>query len=364
MSSTHHPTKKKPPRPANTRGTLGSIVVFLFVIGLFASWQVYERITGSQQQERTMSVAPTSTPVHGLRRALDGAVVTSTAGQFPPLVSVMIDNHPDARPLSGLARAPLVYEMPVEGMFTRYMAVYPLDDESLSMPGAKVAIGPVRSARPYFVSIAEELHGLYAHVGGSGQALEQIKIRDILDINEYYKGHLFWRERTRHAPHNVLTTLFKLDQGHEQYFGSTTSSVIGAWGWDEEKVQISSSTPETLRVEIPWKRGNDTVRWEYDAATGKYARWSDGRLQRDQDGTPVMATTIIVQHVTSRVLDAAGRLAIVMSGSGRTEIYRDGVRIDATWKKGKLQNRTEWLDSAGNAVALKPGAVWVEVVDF
>jgi len=130
-----------------------------------------------------------------VRRALDGVYTRPELANLAP-VAVMIDNHPDARPQSGIEKAGLVYEAEVEGYYTRLMAVFSDENEV-------VKIGPVRSARPYFVDWANELNAVYAHCGGSPEALVNIEQKGIVDLNEIYSGRFFWRATDRSAPHNI-----------------------------------------------------------------------------------------------------------------------------------------------------------------
>ena len=58
-------------------------------------------------------------------------------------LGVMIENHEESRPQSGLSSADVVYEAVAEGGITRFLAVYYCQDAG--------QIGPVRSARKYFI---------------------------------------------------------------------------------------------------------------------------------------------------------------------------------------------------------------------
>src|SRR5690606_10910048 len=81
------------------------------------------------------------------------------------VISVMVDNFFAARPQhSGIRSASVVYEALAEGGITRLMLVFPYQEIT--------RVGPVRSARDYFVDLAEEYGGIYAHAGGSPLALE------------------------------------------------------------------------------------------------------------------------------------------------------------------------------------------------
>src|SRR5436190_5928782 len=83
--------------------------------------------------------------------------------QHRPL-GVMIENHKESRPQSGLSFADVVYEAVAEGGITRFLGMYYCQDALI--------VGPVRSARTYFVDFVSEYseYPLYAHVGGANAA--------------------------------------------------------------------------------------------------------------------------------------------------------------------------------------------------
>ena len=90
-------------------------------------------------------------------------------------IAVMIDNVGSARPQAGLNEAYLVYEIIVEGNLTRLMTVY--KDADLEK------IGPVRSARHYFLDYALENDAIYVHFGWSPQAQADIGKLRVDNIN-------------------------------------------------------------------------------------------------------------------------------------------------------------------------------------
>lgn len=98
----------------------------------------------------------------------------------------MIDNHNGAWPQAGLNDAYMVYEIIVEGGETRLMALF---------KGADLdKIGPVRSARHYFIDYAMENDAIYVHFGESPQAESDITRYSIQDIDGIAEdGTTFWR---------------------------------------------------------------------------------------------------------------------------------------------------------------------------
>ena len=183
-------------------------VLLISVLGLYyfifaPTWPVFNFLPAKELSPIISSQTSTAALVANdcpdcQPRWLDGILVpVNEVNAFP--VAVVIDNDVLARPQAGLARASLVYEAPVEGGMTRYLAIFPADIDL-------EVIGPVRSARPYFVVWAEELRALFVHCGGSPEALARLKADTVYDLNEFYNNAYFWREESdnRSAPHNVL----------------------------------------------------------------------------------------------------------------------------------------------------------------
>ena len=76
-------------------------------------------------------------------------------------LGIMIENSVPARPQSGLSAADIIYEAVAEGGITRFLTIFYCQDASY--------VGPVRSARIYFIRLLQEygIYPLYAHVGGA-----------------------------------------------------------------------------------------------------------------------------------------------------------------------------------------------------
>ena len=91
-------------------------------------------------------------------------------------MAVKIDNYPAGRPQSGLDKADIIFEEPVEGGITRYAAVFQCQDAAL--------IGPVRSARNIDIGILGQLgNPLLAHVGGINPVIANIDASPIVNVD-------------------------------------------------------------------------------------------------------------------------------------------------------------------------------------
>ena len=288
-------------------------------------------------------------------RSLDGVLVTPAEANLQP-IAVMVENYTEARPMSGPAKANLVYEIPVEGGITRYMLVFDATTTADS-------IGSVRSARPYFVDFADGLNAVYAHVGGSPDALAQIKgLSGFRDLNEFWNGKYFWRTPKRAAPHNIFTRTDLLAEAiaaKEWRVGH-----FRGWNYKEEDPETPTSTSLTVRGSTDGPDlefgGMYNASWSYDHALNIYERSEGGTAQKDQDGTRVTAKNIVVIKTEGKVLDAEGRLSIRTTGKGKATLYRDGKVFQLTWKRTAGEHlRFEALD--GTDALFNRGNTWVEV---
>ena len=162
---------------------------------------------------------------------------------------IMINNIVDAMPQSGISQADITYEMLVEGGITRYMCVFK-DYSNLSK------LGPVRSARHYYVQMANMLDGIYAHVGWSTFAEDQIKASGTNNLNGLYDSTTFYRDNSRVAPHNCYTDSEKLKQGIAEagYNTEYTNARRKAFAFNTEDTGLGNgqtATKVTMIAAVP-----------------------------------------------------------------------------------------------------------------
>jgi hypothetical protein len=286
---------------------------------------------------------------------LDGRAVSLKADSAVQVVGVMIDNHPDSRPESAVSQAKIVYEAPVEGGLTRYLAIF--DSKQ-----AVAEVGPVRSARSYFLDWLQEYgRGLYMHSGGSPEALSLIKSRKIFDANEFFWGQYYWRNQSRLAPHNLYTNNDNWQKIVNQY-GNTSSLFTVDKAWKYTRI-VGKTISSSSSIKIPFSTFYE-VTWIYDAKALNYIRAINDKTETDKDGTEVRARNILVQitNVQDVANDDKGRQTVTTIGSGEAVILKKGSVTYGTWKKPSLGSRTRFYDKEGKEVMLVPGNTWVEVV--
>lgn len=288
-----------------------------------------------------------------IRRSIDGVLVKPENAN-PPLAAVMIDNHPDARPPRGLDKASLVYEAEVEGNFTRYMAIFPLD--------RKIGqIGPVRSARPYFVEWALGFDALYCHCGGSPQALAKIASSDLKDLNEFYNSSCYWRGDDAPAPHNIFTSIEKLRQCGQDKQDRVPKKETAEKGWDHKKEE-PMVIPPYPSIEIRYGSEKMNVKWNYDTSDNSYLRYLGDEKHLTKAGEEIRAKNILIQYIPAKVIDDKLRLKMNTDGWGKAVICHDGSCTNGQWAKSGPKSRTHFFYEDGTKASLNPGTSWVEVV--
>ncbi len=334
----------------------GAVLLLLVTAGLI--WYAVSGVGRKEPKALTPVVTPediqvTTTTSAMVSRALDGILVPPDQAQLQAY-AVMVENETAARPLTGPAKANLAFEFPVEGGITRYMLVF---DATTTVD----AIGPVRSARPYFVDLANAFSAVYAHVGGSPEALDKINgMSSLRDLNEFTNGKYFWRTAKLDAPHNVLT---RTDLLHEAAVAKKFKQ--GHFnGWHYKGDDALTSATSTVRGNedgptLPYGGAYD-VSWTYVRADNVYERHQAGDLQKDADGSVVRAKNVVVLETDGQVTDSEGRLHIRTTGRGKATLYRDGTAHELVWTRSAGSNfYFETLD--GTDALFDRGTTWVEV---
>lgn len=334
------------------------VIIILSSLGLFIylfqpDWFNF-KINLNKEAKTETSVTEVATTTETIcancvRRYIDGVMV---APEFEKsqLYGVMIDNFSTARPQFGLSAASLVYEAPAEGGVTRYLAFFSPDS-------APSEIGPVRSARAYFLNWAKELGAIYVHVGGSPEALELAKKLGTNDLNEFYKGSFFWRTDNRTAPHDVLTSGEKLTS----YQQLKSEKVFEFTPWQFKDV-ATSSVAINSQINIKYSDGYN-VSWQYDNNNGSYVRYLDGSIHSDASGTNITAKNIIVYVTSFLVTDEKLRLEMSGALSGQAILCQDGKCVLGNWKKNSTSMRAKYYYKSGEEFVFNAGTTWIEVTD-
>lgn len=267
---------------------------------------------------------------------------------FP--VTIVIDNHLDARPAFGLDKAKIVYEAPVEGRITRYVAIFDSEQKIEK-------IGPVRSARPYFIDWNQELSGLFVHCGGSPQALLEIVEENVFNLNEFYRGKYFWREDSLARPHNIFTSLGNI----KDYIQEREIDTPNFFSWEFEDREVPE-TVEDKEILLGFTSGYG-VKWVYDEDLEKYVRYLNNKKHITGKGNVITASNIVLQKTKNEIIDKKLRLRMSTVDEGEAIICSQGVCSQGEWKKESDYSRTRYFNQHGFKYKFTPGKTWIEVID-
>lgn len=283
---------------------------------------------------------------------LTGLGVREQSGEIPKVVAVMMDNNPEGYPLTGLNDAAVVYEVPVEGSITRFMALYPASSTAEK-------VGPVRSARPYYLDwLAEYGTALYMHCGGSADGLSEIKTRKVFDADEFFRTPYFWRDQNRSAPHNLYTSAEKWQKYLVDYDNGREFLEWQGWKFGDEP---ATGTEKIISLNAAYA-GRFVVGWRYNADKRKYERLLNNELFLDDKNNPLETDNVVVQYTAISIIDEIGRRKIAAMGEGEARVFRGGLMIRGTWKKENPPDRTRFYDKSGDEIPLAPGKTWIMVV--
>ncbi len=308
-------------------------------------------------------------------------------------LAVMIENHTEARPQSGLSKADVVFEAVVEGGITRFMPIYYCEAQAKD-----VLVAPVRSARQAFVDWASGFNfPLYAHVGGSNgedsdprvRALEHLSdygwtLRN--DLNQFSIGYpTFVRNYNRLGAEKELATEHTMESSTERLWAvgakrgwtnlSPTTKVKGKevpgtewlsgftkWVFKDD-ASIKGSTSQ-ISYEF-WTGYTDfNVQWNYDAKTNTYARTMGGSSHVDLNTNAQITTKNVVVMITKELtsVDIHHHNYITTIGTGDALVFQDGNAIKAKWSKKDRTSQVMFTDASGKPIQFTRGPIWISTV--
>jgi hypothetical protein len=314
-------------------------------------------------------------------------------------ITAMIENHVDSRPPSGLSKADVVYEAVAEGGITRFLTVF-----YCGASAEDVNIGPIRSARIYFLDFASEYgdNPLFVHQGGAnnicnncpggvkpyGDIATKVDVYKVLSKIGWSNGKLgndmdgqtnlglpaIWRdlERIPNAAweHTVIGSTDKLfEEGAKRGFAYADA---GGVAWDKNFVSWNfidgkaSDNPTASDISFEfWSNKPDyDVEWKYDKAKNIYMRFDGSKEHIDFNNKEQLSASNVVLEFAKEEgpVDKEIHMYYTTTGTGKALVFQNGDVVEATWKKDSRVSRTKYFDSKGKEIAFVRGVTWVELV--
>jgi hypothetical protein len=299
-------------------------------------------------------------------------------------LAIMIENHVEARPQSGLSYADVVYEAVAEGGITRFMGIF-----YCGLAATNVDVAPVRSARTYFLPWVLEYDALYNHVGGAGlcsddtvddraKALCQIEQYKIKDMDQFgisfptcYRNYdrLDHEVATEHTMTCVTDKLLSLasERGWTNVDAKGVSWDKGFQPWKFKDDAKASDRGASFSASFAAWKGYEKdygVRWDYDPAANTYKRFNGGVAHMDlENKTQLTAHAVVILFAKETgPVDEHLHLLYTNIGSGDAIVFQDGKVTKATWQKATRTARTKFFDTNGKEISFNRGQLWIEML--
>lgn len=279
---------------------------------------------------------------------LTGELVKSEKDTTKPVSAIMIENSPEARPQSGLGSAEVVYEAIAEGGVTRFLAMYQQNQPEL--------VGPVRSLRMYYVDWLAPYNAGVFHVGGSKQALDEIRNGSYRDLDQFFNAGSYWRSSDRYAPHNVYTN-FKRISALNKAKGFKTSNPTAFDRKDTEPSESPSAKSVSVNISAPTYNSKYT----YDKKTNMYLRSQAGQPHKDTESGRIKARVVVVMKTDMReVMQDGIREDYRTTGTGDAWIFQDGDVHQVKWHKKNRKDQLNFTSKdSGEKFELARGTTWI-----
>lgn len=333
----------------------GFCLLALF-LGLFLVWHKkttfsikppdVSDVNGTKKQEPASPDNSPKSPISG--------VACENAARRP--LAIMLSSDSEARSLSGISQADMVFEMQVvQGSITRPMAVFVCENPS--------KIGSVRSARQDFIPLANGLDAIYVHWGGSHFALDILKTGVIDDLDALVNPYsTFYRQSGVAAPYNGFTSITRIMNAAEKLGFRTEDRFVGYPHLSDTDINNHGQEKKVLGIGYS---GEFKVSYQYDPETNSYLRYRGGTKEIDKNtGKQVEAKNVVIMRAISRELEGQYN-TVQVTGSGQAEYYLNGQQFKGAWKKDKNNDKSKlfFYDDKGQEIKFVPGAIWVEIVD-
>ncbi|MDR1533283.1 MAG: DUF3048 domain-containing protein [Clostridiales bacterium] len=311
--------------------------------------------------EPTRAPSPTPVPCE-IIDFLSGREITKEANARRP-VAIVINNLYRALPQSGIGQADIVYEVLAEADITRLVGVYHDFDAD--------KIGPVRSARHYFLDFALDWDAVFVHHGGSPQAYTALRDLGVDSLDGMIEeGITFWRDAERAAKpsmyeHSSYTGVEKLLEALESKRFRLETELEPPFRFFPVPTAYSAAGAAD-RLTVPFSLAYTTI-FEYDGEARVYKRFNNqGEHIDEATGEQLAFANVIVQFVDEYIIsgDTEGRREFNLVSAGTGYLFTGGRYMDIIWEKKSHQEPTRWFDGEWNKLAINRGKTAICVLNY
>jgi hypothetical protein len=262
------------------------------------------------------------------------------------VLAVKIGNTFPERPATGLAKADIVYLIPVEGGLSRILAIF-----SSHYPRV---IGPVRSARQDDIRLLRQFgRPAFAFSGAQPRLLPVVEHSRIVNLYAGTAGGYF-RSPNRVEPYNLYADTRQL------LAQARRASIAHGIGFRFGPPPPGGHRKRSASVSYPAA----SFRFTWSPARQRWLVWMDGAPAGTTEAGQMSAPTVVIQRTVvglSRYREQGPMLPPYATtvGHGTALVLRNGEAFHATWSRPAAGAGTTFTTDSGRPMTFARGPVWV-----
>jgi hypothetical protein len=281
------------------------------------------------------------------------------------VVAVVINNIQDALPHHGVSGADIFYEAETEGGITRCLAIF-------SNPEQIGTIGPVRSVRTFFNSLALSHDAAIFYCGGSVRgragyaAIDGEKIENWMEVDQRFNDPYFFRDEQRYNSgyaweHTLFTSGEKLQRAVTAK-GFDSASLISQPMDFAQQVTLEGESHSELVVNFA---DGKTSSFTYDTEDQFYYMEQYGSPYIDANNGEQIAFRNVIVLNTKQSYKNDGeyiRSYYDLVGEGEGILAIGGKNVAIHWSRDNLLDSIVYTMEDGSLVTFAEGNTYVAIV--
>lgn len=286
---------------------------------------------------------------------LNGLPTAADADPDRRVVAVKIDNHPDARPQSGIDEADAIIELTVESGLTRFIALYHTTESEY--------IGPIRSGRPTDPTLVRPLEATLQISGAQPWVQSIIRNADVAFLTETEPNTFRIPRGTRAYERTLYGTTLEMRNVADE-FGYADEPPAGPW-FDFADVPTPVTEAVTVAV-LDWSSQWPEVRWEWDG--NQWLRFNDDAphewVDSEEEGEQISTDVILVlfaDQYTASGSTGSSVPALTTVGEGQAFVFHSGGVLEGTWSREAVEDYFSLETVDGQPILIPPGRLWLSM---
>ena len=343
---------------------LSLLLAMLMVMALFTGCGKKEEVIPEAPEIVIDLPHPEPAPEPKIVNPLTGEETETDLSMMRPY-AIMLNNLSAALPQHGNSQADIIYEVLAESGITRMLGVF----QDVSDVGN---IGSIRSARHYYIELAQGHDAVYIHAGGSPQAYNLLYsgVIDYVDgVNGSLGSVVFYRDKGRqssgYAYEHTLFTSGSLLTEHVSTLDSIRHEHEEGFTYPQTFAEDGTPNGEAATFIKATFKGGKKTSFAYDAASGKYLVSEYGNKYMDGNTGQQVGTTnvlILFTDVNNIAGDNKGRINVRTTGEGEGWFACGGKHVPIQWSRETVSDPFTYTLTDGTPLSLGVGNSYVCVM--